>query len=136
MQRCENLSVKGGLVIAREIATQSKHIGPGPIVMASNNFSIVAANVCAVAEFTCKTGLVFKTGNPRMSAPQTSAKATPLAPSHFCLLSFVLQTRIYPQQAAKEYTNAEPISSSVKCLINPIYRKPHQKLPWTLQMPS
>lgn len=28
---CENPSVKGGLVIAREIVTQSKHIGPGPL---------------------------------------------------------------------------------------------------------
>jgi hypothetical protein len=117
MQRCENLSVKGGLVIAREIATQSKHIGPGPIVMASNNFSIVAANVCAVAEFTCKTGLVSKTCNHRNVPLKPLPRQLPLAPSHFCLLSFVASTRIYPQQAAKEYTKPY--------IANPT------KLPWT-----
>jgi hypothetical protein len=112
MQRCENLSVKGGLVIAREIATQSKHIGPGPIVMASNNFSIVAANVCAVAEFTCKTGLVSKTCNHRNVPLKPLPRQLPLAPSHFCLLSFVASTRIsIPSKLPRNTLN--PISQTL-----------------------
>ena len=90
---------------------------PRAIVMASNNFSIVAANVCAVAEFTCKTGLVSKTCNPRNVPLKPLPRQLPLAPSHFCLLSFVASTRIYPQQAAKEYTKPY--------IANPT------KLPWT-----